>query len=99
MYVKLMARWSPGASCRSGSEILESFVTKIRDKQAALRFMKKAFKGHGWPEAITTDELRSYGAAMGDLGNCEKQELGRSANNRIKNSHPPFTPTSTTYSD
>ena len=36
-------------------EILESFVTKKRDKAAALRFMKKALKRHGSPEGITTD--------------------------------------------
>ena len=50
-------------------EVLESFVTKARDKQAALTFMKKALKRHGSPEAITTDGLRSYGAAMNELGN------------------------------
>jgi putative transposase len=59
-------------------EILESYVTKTRDKAAALRFMKKALKRHGSPEAITTDGLRSYGAAMDELGNREKQEVGRS---------------------
>ena len=31
--------------------------------------MKKALKRHGTPEAITTDGLRSYGAAMSELGN------------------------------
>src|SRR6201985_3423734 len=36
-------------------EILESYITKTRDKKAALRFMKKALKRHGSPEAITTD--------------------------------------------
>ena len=44
--------------------------------------MKKALKRHGLPEAITTDGLRSYGAAMDALGNREKQEVGRWANNR-----------------
>ena len=29
-----------------------------------MRFMKKALKRHGSPEAITTYGLRSYGAAM-----------------------------------
>src|SRR6187401_1665032 len=38
-------------------EILESFVTKERDKAAALKFMKKALKRYGSPEAITTDGL------------------------------------------
>ena len=71
-------------------EILESFVTKTRDKAAALTFMKKALKRHGSPKAITTDGLRSYRAAMTALGNAEKQEVGRWANNRVENSHLPF---------
>ncbi|GEO02123.1 hypothetical protein NSE01_39550 [Novosphingobium sediminis] len=28
-------------------EVLESYVTRIRDKKAALRFMKKALRRHG----------------------------------------------------
>ena len=71
-------------------EILESYVTKTRDKAAALRFMKKALKRHGSPEAITTDGLRSYRAAMTELGNEDKQETGRWANNRVENSHLSF---------
>jgi putative transposase len=68
-------------------EVLESFVTKTRDNQAALTFMKKALKRHGSREAITTDGLRSYGATMNELGNRDKQEIGRWANNRVENSH------------
>ena len=64
-------------------EVLESYVTKTRDKKAALAFMRKALKRHGSPEAITTDRLRSYKAAMDELGNSEKQHVGRHANNRI----------------
>lgn len=71
-------------------ELLESYVTKSRDKKAALAFMKKTMKRHGSPEAIITDGLRSYGAAMDELGNREKQEIGRCANNRVENSHLPF---------
>lgn len=32
--------------------------------------MKKALKRHGAPDAITTDGLRSYTAAMTELGNA-----------------------------
>jgi putative transposase len=71
-------------------EILENYVTEYRDKEAALTFMKKTLKRHGKPEAITTDGLRSYGAAMKELGNADKQEVGRCANNRGENSHLPF---------
>ena len=71
-------------------EVLESFVTKERDKAAALGFIKKAMKRYGNPEAITTDGLRSYKAAMPELGNAGKQQIGRRANNRAENSHLPF---------
>jgi putative transposase len=71
-------------------EVLESYVTKSRDKKAAFAFMKKTLKRHGSPEAITTDGLRSYKAAMTELGNEAKQEVGRYANNRCENSHLPF---------
>ena len=71
-------------------EILESFVTGTRNKDAALTFMKKALKRHGSPEAITTDGLRSYRAAMNELGCEQKQEIGRWANNRVENAHLPF---------
>ncbi|PKB13281.1 putative transposase [Novosphingobium kunmingense] len=70
-------------------EVLESYITRTRDKAAALRFMKKTLKRHGSPEAITTDGLRSYEAAMRDLGCQKKQEMGRWANNRAECSHLP----------
>ena len=63
-------------------EIPESYITKTRDKEAALTFMKKALKRHGSPEKITTDGLRSSRAAMNELGNANKQEIGRWANSR-----------------
>jgi putative transposase len=70
--------------------VLESYVTKTRDKAAALTFIKKAMKRHGAARVITTDSLRSYKAAMNEIGNAEKQEVGRWANNRAENSHQPF---------
>ena len=71
-------------------EILENYVTRKRDKPAALAFMKKALKRHGKPESIATDGLRSYPAAMRDLGNLQRREMGRWLNNRAENSHLPF---------
>jgi putative transposase len=71
-------------------EILESFVTRKRDKSAALAFLKKALKRHGKPEKIVTDGLRSYPAAMRELGNGDRREVGRWQNNRVENSHLPF---------
>jgi len=71
-------------------EVLESYVTKSRNRRAAVRFIRKALKRHGTPEVIVTDGLRSYSAAMIELGNAGKQEVGRWANNRVENSHLPF---------
>ena len=71
-------------------EVLESFVTKERDKAAALKFIKKAMKRHGRPPAIVTDGLRSYGAALKAIGAADRQETGRWLNNRVENSHLPF---------
>ena len=71
-------------------EILESFVTKKRDKSVALAFMKKALKRHVKPEGIVTDGLRSYPAAMRELGTVDRREVGRWKNNRVENSHLPF---------
>lgn len=71
-------------------EVLESFVTKTRDKKSALKFLKKAMRKHGQPEEIVTDRLRSYGAALRDLGSQGRQCTGRWENNRAENSHLPF---------
>ncbi|MEQ8743504.1 IS6 family transposase [Parasphingorhabdus sp.] len=71
-------------------EILESYVTNKRNKSAALAFMKGALKRHGKAETIVTDGLRSYAAAMRDLGNVDRRDMGRWLNNRAENSHLPF---------
>jgi putative transposase len=55
-----------------------------------LKFLRKSMKRHGRPEIIVTDKLRSYGAAMKDIGNADRQETGRWLNNRAENSHSPF---------
>ena len=70
--------------------MLENFVTKRRDKQAALKFMKKSLKRHGPADEIVTDRLSSYGAALRELGIADRQETGRWTNNRAENSHQPF---------
>ena len=71
-------------------EILESYVTRKRDKKAALMFLRKALRQHGSAETIVTDGLKSYPAAMRELGNLERREMGRWNNNRAENSHLPF---------
>ena len=71
-------------------EVLECLATKERDKAAALKLMKRLMKRYGRPEKIVTDGLRSYGAALKEIGNADRQEVGRWLNNRAENSHQPF---------
>ncbi|MZR31726.1 DDE-type integrase/transposase/recombinase, partial [Sneathiella litorea] len=71
-------------------EVLEAFVSKRRDRKAALVFLKKLMKRYGKPHAIVTDRLRSYRAAMTLIGNKDIQVTGRWKNNRCENSHLPF---------
>jgi putative transposase len=71
-------------------EVLESFVTNRRDRKAALKFLRKSMRRFGSPKIIVTDKLRSYGAAMKEIGNAGGQETGRWLNNRAENSHLPF---------
>jgi transposase-like protein len=56
MYVKLIGEmvylWR---AVDQEGEVLESFVSKKRDKKAALTFMKKALRCNGRPETIMTD--------------------------------------------
>ncbi len=70
-------------------EVMESFVSKRRDRKAALKFLRKTMKRHGEANIFVTDKLRSCGAAMKVLGTAEKPETGRWLNNRGENSHQP----------
>ena len=50
------------------SEVLEAYVSKTRDRKAALRFLRKTMKRPGRPHVLVTDKLRSYWAAFKDRG-------------------------------
>jgi putative transposase len=39
-------------------EVLESFVSKRRDRKAVLKFLRKALKRHGQPEIADSDTIR-----------------------------------------
>ena len=52
----------PGRAVDHEGEVLESIVTKTRDRKAALKFLKKSMKRHGEPETIVTDRPRSADA-------------------------------------
>ena len=68
-------------------EAVEAFVTKRRNRKAALKFLRKAMKRYGRPKTMVTDKLGSYRAALRKIGNAACQETGRWLNNRAENSH------------
>ena len=91
MFVKINGEWHYlWRAIDHEGEVLESFVTKTRDRKAALKFLRKILKRHGRGEVFVTDLLRSYHAAMKELGVADRQETGRWLNNRAENSHLPF---------
>lgn len=71
-------------------EVLEAFVTKRRDKAAALKFLRKLMRRHGQADELVTDKLRSYGAALKELGGEDRRVTERWENNRAENSHQPL---------
>lgn len=70
--------------------MIVAYATKKRDKAAALRFLKKLMKRHGRGEELVTDRLRSYGAALKEIGGEDRRITDRWENNRAENSHLPF---------
>ena len=62
--------------------MLEAFVSKKRDRKAALKFLRKLMKRYPRPDAIITDRLRSYRAALRELGESDLHQAGRWLNNR-----------------
>jgi putative transposase len=71
-------------------EVLEAVTTSKRDKTAALKLLKRIMKRYGRPRKIVTDGLCSYPAAMKEIGNTDRHEIGRRLNNRAENSQQPF---------
>jgi transposase-like protein len=71
-------------------EVLDLLVQRRRDKAAAVKLMRKLLKKQGFaPDMLVTDKLRSYGAAMAELGLSARHEQGLRKNNRAENSHQP----------
>jgi putative transposase len=73
-------------------EVLDAVVTRRRDSKSALKLLRKVMRRYGKPEVIVTDKLKSYGAALRELGiDANRHETsGRWINNRAENSHLPL---------
>jgi putative transposase len=75
----------------SDGEVLELLVQRGRDKTAAINLLRKLLKRNvPHPQVIVTDKLRSYGAALRELGFTGRHDQGLLANNRAENSHQPL---------
>ena len=71
----------------SEGEVLDMLVQPRRDKAAAMKLLRKLLKRNALPpHVIVTDELRSYGAALRQLGFSGRHDQGLLANNRDRKS-------------
>jgi len=70
--------------------VLESYVSKRRDKKTARKVLLKLLSNHGKPREIVTDKLPSYKAALKELNIAHLQNTDQYANNQCENSHLHF---------
>ena len=69
-------------------EVLDVLLRSKRDKRATVKLMRKLPKKYAMvPDRLVTDDLRSYRAAVQDLGIESHNERGKWKNNRAENSH------------
>jgi putative transposase len=70
--------------------VLDIFVQRQRNKQAAKKFCRKLLKGlHYVPRVIITDKRTSYGAAKWEVLPGVEHRQHRYLNNRAENLHQP----------
>jgi transposase-like protein len=73
------------------SEVLEVLIQSRRNKVAARKLIRKLLRKHGFaPTRVTTDNLRSYGAAFKEIGLSADHEQGAYQNNRAEVSYQPL---------
>lgn len=70
--------------------VLDCYVSKRRNKKAALKVLKKLLSRHGRPKAIVTDKLASYKAALKEINLEHIQNTQQYKNNQVENSHLHF---------
>jgi putative transposase len=70
-------------------EVLEVLIQRRRNK--ARKLIRKPLRKHGFaPTRVTTDKLRSYGAAFKEIGLSADHEQAVYQNNRAEVSHQPL---------
>ena len=71
-------------------EVVDVFLQKRRDSNAAKRFFKRLLKSHqGEPRKLVTDKLGSYRVAHRELSPESIHDTSQYANNRAELSHQP----------
>jgi putative transposase len=91
-YIKVNGQWkylyrAVDKECQT----IDFLLTAHRDKQAALRFLRKAVRQHGFPDKITIDKSGANTAAMEALNEGIGQEIEirqiKYLNNRVEQDH------------
>jgi transposase-like protein len=72
-------------------EVLEVLIQRRRNKAAARKLIRKLLRKQGFaPTRVTTDKLRSCGAAFQEIDSSAEHEQGARQNNRAEVSHQPL---------
>ncbi|PQQ39469.1 IS6 family transposase [Photorhabdus luminescens] len=67
-YIKIKGKWSYlDRAVDSDGDTVDFLLTAHRDKEAALRFFKKAMRQHGQPDVVTMDKSGANKAAVDEL--------------------------------
>jgi len=78
------------SECCGYGEILDVFLQKRRDGEAAKRFFTRLLRAHcKEPRKIVTDKLGSYGVAHREPGPDSIHDTSQYANNQAELSHQP----------
>ena len=91
-YIKIKGQWKYlyRALDKEG-QTLDFLLTAHRDKQAALRFLKKAVRQHGLPDKVTIDKSGANTAALAALqeetGHAIEIRQSKYLNNLIEQDH------------
>jgi len=71
----------------SDGVVLDVFVSKRRNKNAAITFFKRLLGSYKNPSRITTDRLRTYRSVVRDTFPSATHIRAKWKNNRVENSH------------
>lgn len=65
-------------------EVHEAVATKKQDRGVVLKFLRRSMKRYSRPEAVVTDQSRSYGTALRVPSGSDLQVTGRWLSNRAE---------------